>query len=224
MEIIVENFEYIVIFFIIIFFVLTIIILALLKKISKFFNNNKFRIYAGYDYEPMTDKKEFTMQIFNNNINDARVVGFGFMYKEQTIDYYKTYQNLYKLDQTKPIVILSRDSLKLSISSIELENIISNYNLGRPNLTKIYSYTTDSQGRTTKQRAGKIRKVISNNLKIKNKEKQSQEQEINKRLKLEKKEENKKQRLLIIQNQKDKLKQKWLVIKTKLRLTSKNKS
>mgnify|MGYP001327166316 CR=1 FL=1 len=55
MEIIVENFEYIVIFFIIIFFVLTIIILALLKKISKFFNNNKFRIYAGYDYEPMTD-------------------------------------------------------------------------------------------------------------------------------------------------------------------------
>jgi len=223
MQVIIDNFEYIVVFFIIIFLVLAITSLIILIRVFKFFNNKKFRIYGTYDHEPLTNTKEFAIQIFNSNINDIRIVAFGFMYKEQTIDYYKTYQNLNKLDPTKQVIILSRDSIKLNISSTELETIIADYNLGKIKLSKLCAYVTDSQGKITKRKVNKIRKVIASSWLVKHKAKVKSEKEIFKQLQLEKKEEKKKQRKLNALKRKEKIQRWWLVLKTKLKIRPKNK-
>lgn len=187
MNFIIENFEYIAITVLLVLIVLIVLMFTRVIRISRFFSNRKFRIIGNYELEPQTNKQEFVIRVFNNNVNDSYIVGFGFMYREQTIDFYKTYFAENHLDQRNQFIVLSRDSFKFSISSSSLETIIFDYNQGAKHISKIYVYAIDSQGLVTKSNAKMIRKVVNNTNKANLKVKKQKEEAIRLEILMEKK-------------------------------------
>lgn len=222
MKFIMDNFEYIATTLLIILILLIVLMIAYVVRISRFFSNRKFRIIGNYELEPQTNKQEFVIRVFNNNVNDSYIVGFGFMYREQTIDFYKTYFSENHLDHRNQFIILSRDSFKFSISASNLETIIFDYNQGNKHISPIYVYAIDAQGLVTKSKAKMIRKVVNNT----NKSHIKIKVEAEKARRLEALIENKKARHNARLMQRIKLKstiQKWLLkIKSIFKKVSKN--
>lgn len=215
MQFLIDNFEYIALLLLLGMVVISVVILIYVFHISNFFSNRKFRIIGGYEYEPLTNTKEFVIQVFNNNINDSRIVGFGFMYKEQTIDYYKTYYQLKNLDLSNKLIVLSRDSFKLSIQADVLETIIADYNREKKFVSRIMVYVIDAQGIMTKSNARKIRKVVAYDLKNKRDEKQEKDRNIKKTERNEIRKERRNNRKLKRMQFLEKMGKWWLVLKTK---------
>lgn len=217
MTFIIENFELILTILLVVLIVVMLIVLSYSYHISKFFSNRKFRIIGRYEYEPTTATNQFVLQLFNNNVNDSRLIGFGFMYKEQTIDYYKTYFTQKQLDLPQQLIVLSRDSFRMHLQAKDLETIIYDYNKGRRRIAKIYVYATDSQGITTTSIAHEIRKIIVKDLKEKIKQDKQSSKQQKAQFKKEQKEEKKNKRTLQRMQRRERWFRFWLVLKTKLR-------
>ena len=127
---------------------------------SKFFSNKKFRIHSAYTLEPTEDKKSFTLTIFNNNVNDSRVIAFGFIYKNHSINYHKSYLKANNLTDDQKVVILSRDCLEITIDAIELKTIISDINRSKRRIRSLKAYVSDSTGLTLKTSAHAVTKQL----------------------------------------------------------------
>jgi len=155
-----ENLALIVIVGFILLALILIIILRYSVYMSKFFSNKKFRINSAYTLEPTEDKRAFTLTIFNNNVNDSRVIAFGFIYKNHSINYHKSYMlaNKYKDDQK--VIILSRDCLAISIDAFELKTIISDINRAKRRIRALKAYVSDSTGLTLKTKARAVTRQL----------------------------------------------------------------
>lgn len=221
MDFIIENFEYIALIILLIVVAITIAIMIYVSHISNYFSNKKFRILGRYEYEVQTAVKEIVLQVFNNNINDTRIVGFGFIYKEQSIDYFKTYAKLNELDPHKQLIVISRESFQLHIPSKELETIILDYNKGKRHVSSIKVYAIDYQGIITKSKASSVRKIIAKNIKNDYLKKKSEEKKLKLEIKNEKKQERKSKRILNQLNRKEKFSKWWLMFSAKFKRVKK---
>ena len=139
------------------------------------------------------------------------------MYKEQTIDYYKTYYQMKNLDLSNKLVVLSRDSFKLSIQAGVLETIIADYNREKKYVSRILVYVIDSQGIMTKSNAKKIRRVVAYDLKQKRIKRDEENRNIKKNERAEMRKERQKNRKLRRMQFMERIGKLWLVIKTKFR-------
>lgn len=221
MDFIIENFEYIALVLLLIIVAIVIAIVVYVTHISNYFSNKKFRILGRFEYEVQTANKEIVLQVFNNNINDTRIVGFGFIYKEQSIDYFKTYAKLHELDPHKQLIVISRESFQLHIPSKELETIILDYNKGKRRVSSIKVYAIDYQGIITKSEANSVRKIIAKNIKNDYLKKKSEEKKIKIEVKREKKREIANRRELNRLYRKEKFSKWWLMISAKFKRTKK---
>ena len=155
-----ENFEYIVYGLFLLTFLLLFVLIAYNRFFSKHFSNKKFQIKSGYEIEPLTRESRFSIEIFNNNINDTRITGFGFTYKNQNIDYYKTYLAEKNLPNDAKVIIPSRDFLRSQVNVDDFKIIISDINRGKYRVGKIAVYVTDSLGLTSKANSKSVRSQL----------------------------------------------------------------
>jgi len=165
MEFIIENIE------LIILVLLVVIILVLIRVyvyniyFSKYFTNRKFQVRSAYEIDPKTNGKCFNIYIYNKNINDVSINSMGFIYRNQSIDYFKTYKaSVISNDDTK-LVIPSRDSIKVVVPIDQFETVLFDNNRGKRKIAKIRAYVTDSLGVQTTFCSKSIRKIVAKDLK-----------------------------------------------------------
>ncbi len=214
-----ENFEYVVTSLLIFITVLILIIFRYNIYLTKFFSNKKFRVNSKYELEPLTGQKSFTLNIFNNNVNDSRIIAFGYIYNNHNIDYYKTYLKNNNLTETTKIIIPSRDCVIGKIDALNLKTIISDMNKGRKRVKRIKSFVSDSQGLTYKSKASMVSKQLSCLLDQDYLKAQEEKKQIRLKLKAEKLELKRK----ISIDRKLKRKEKINKIKLKIKSFRKNK-
>lgn len=217
-----ENFEY----FVSIGFIILIVIMFLLLRysiyMSKFFSNRKFRVYSKYTLEPTSKTKEFTFNIFNNNVNDIRIIAFGYIYKNHNIDYYRTYLDKNELKKDTKVIIQSRDCIITSIDAMNIKTIVADMNRGSKRVRKVQSFVSDSQGLTFKSNARVVRKQLAYFLKEDYIKQQNEKKELRKKQKEEEKEIKRKHQIDNKLKRKEKLEKAKLWIKSKWPLKKKN--
>ncbi len=156
-----ENIE---VFMVAGFFSIVVLLLIVLRfnfYLSKFFSNKKFKVYSTYTYEPTNSFQSFKLNIFNNNVNDSRIIAFGYIYKNHSIDYYKTYLKNNSLPADSKLIISSRDCITSDIEVSQLKTIVSDMNRGKRKVHKICSFVSDASGMTFKSKAYSVSKQIS---------------------------------------------------------------
>ena len=161
-----DNYEYIVLTLLIISSIFVLIIVIYNFRIYKYFSNRRFKITSMFEIDPIDMTKDFSIILFNNNINDTRVISIGFVYKNKNLDYYKSYLNQHDLAKKSKILVPSRDSVKLKINTDELQTIIKDINDGKKRVSTLRVFAIDSLGITTFIRAKKVKKILSRNLKL----------------------------------------------------------
>jgi len=186
MTFIIENFEYIVTALLTIIVVVLAVLFRYNVYLSKFFSNKKFKVNSKYEFEPLTQNKFFSLNIFNNNVNDTRIIGFGYIYKNHNIDYYKTYLKNNNLPEATKVIIPSRDCINSKIDASNLKTIISDMNKGKRNVSHLKSFVSDSQGLTYKSNTRMVSKQLTYLLKVDHKESQAKKKEIRLEMRQEK--------------------------------------
>ena len=139
-------------------------LLAKQNHVSNYFKNAKFIISGIIDFEPTTSENYYTIKIFNHNVNDTRVTSFGFIYRQQNIDYYQKFISESGLPSDYKLMIYSRDFLTHKIAPSALTKIISDMNNGSYKVLKLQIFVTDSLGMTTIYSARNIRKNLHQKL------------------------------------------------------------
>lgn len=174
-EYLIESFEYAVLLFLVTLTVMLLVVMIMSLRHAKYLTNRKYRILTLFELEPMIGKETFAIHVFNNNLTDSRLSGLGYIYKHQTIDYYKTYLKQMESSLSGKIVIPTRDSIKVDINIDRLLEVIELYNHNRTRVKKLKCFVTDALGLTTVTNAKTIRKVIKIKLKDKRKRKKRDE-------------------------------------------------
>ncbi len=159
-----ENFELIVVIFFILSFIILISILSFNRYFIRYFSNKKFQITTALEIDAVTQNKEFVISIYNKNINDVRIAGFGYVYQNQNIDFYKSYLLKENLPNDHNIVIPSRDYIYAKIEVEKLKTIISDINKGQAWVSGLKVFVTDSLGLTSKTNATAVKRQLYKHL------------------------------------------------------------
>ncbi|MCK7488030.1 MAG: hypothetical protein MZU97_22995 [Bacillus subtilis] len=116
---------------------------------SKHFSNQKFNIKSGYQIGSTTKSSRFVITIYNNNINDTRITGFGLKpkLKHRLLERITNKKTCWTMGEA---VIPSRDYISAQVDDKDLEIIISDINRGKFIFSKLVVFVTDSLGLTTK--------------------------------------------------------------------------
>jgi len=208
------------------YLVLVIIVLVLfigylnamsLRKISKYFSSQQFQITSIFEIDPVSLTETFTIGVFNNNINDSRIVALGLAYKDKNIDYFSTYIKQESLGSDSKIVIPSRDSIRLRIDCKTIKTIIRDFNQGTNKTAKVEVYAIDSLGITTISNSSSIRKninkMIQKDIKLEKIAKKIEQS----KLALEKKQKRQEDRLIRRTVRKEKTQITWMKVKAKFK-------
>jgi hypothetical protein len=141
--------------------ILLIVILRYNIFLSMFFSSKKFRVTGSYVFEPSDNSKKFSLAIFNNNVNDTRIISFGFIYKNYSLDYLKSYRLKQNISANEKTIIASRDCIGLDINALELKSVIKDMNRGKRRISKFRTFVSDSSGITYKQKARLVSRQLA---------------------------------------------------------------
>jgi hypothetical protein len=209
MEFLKENFEIIMLVSLIVIVLMISVVISLNRYFMSYYLTKKFKIDAQYEVDAKSGNARFTIKIFNNNINDIRVAGFGFVYKNHNIDFYKKYLSINQLPDDHKLVIPSRDYIFIYISVTDLKNIIYEINEGAYKVGVLSAFVTDSLGLTTVSQTKTIKKRLYLELKKDYRDKKRKIKEAKKRDALEKKilkKKRKQEKKLVLKEKIDKVK------------------
>jgi hypothetical protein len=217
LEDIMKYYEYLVLIIIIGIIIVTFYNARTLRRISKYFSSQQFQITSMYEIDPVSLQEHFVVGVFNNNINDSRIVSLGIAYKNRNIDYFSTYLKQEDLGMNSKIVIPSRDSIKLQINCNEIKTIIRDFNQGSGKTDRVSIYVIDSLGITTTSKSKSIRtmlkKMIKQDIKKEKEEKKKKQAFLDK----EKKEKREEERLIKRNIRKEKRNNVFLKLKAKIK-------
>ncbi len=135
-------------------------ILVLQNIVSGYFSSKKFAVKSKHKVEPLTGEEKFELMVFNNNVNEARILSFGFLYRSNSVDFFDTYLDRADLKKEGKILIDSRDFIKLEIEAKHLQEIIARHNDGRVRVAPVQAYVTDVSGNIIKYGAREVRRII----------------------------------------------------------------
>lgn len=128
--------------------------------VKKYFSNAQFMIVASVEFNTEQLNNYYTVKIYNQNFNDVRITSFGFMYKNQNIDYYQKYLVKEQIPLDSKLVIYSRDHIIFNIKPEELKSIVLDINNGVYKVKKLQVYVIDSLGITTFYNSKRITKNL----------------------------------------------------------------
>ena len=165
-----------------------ILLVAIIITIIFQFNTSRYIIGKKFKlknyFETTNDSTEIMVKytIHNPNLIDARILGFGYLFKNHTIDYMKNYQ--ISANCPDKVVIQSRDYITLQIDKDELINNIIYFNKGYKRISKLKLYVIDHQGETTRVNAKIMKKAINDFFKEKREDEKKKLIEVKKQEKL----------------------------------------
>ena len=217
MEYLLEYYQYLVVATALSLLIIGFYTLVSVNKIKKYFSNKRFRISSNFEINPVDLSENFTISVFNNNVNDARVVAIGFNYKNRNIDYFTTYLQQNNFGGDSKIIIASRDSIRLIVKCDLIKKIIRDLNNGRRRTKNIDAYVIDSLGITTTTKTGSIRKNLVRMFKQDIKKEKQTKRFAQKTIKEEKRKGNKEARLIRKSKRREKLSNMYLKLKSKFR-------
>lgn len=139
---------------------LLIAVFVLQNIVSGYFSSKKFAVKSKHKVEPLTGDEKFELMVFNNNVNEARVLSFGFLYRSNSVDFFDTYLENEMLSKDTKVIITSRDFIKLEIEAAHLQEIIKKHNEGKVRVAPVYAYVTDIAGNIIKYPAREVRKIV----------------------------------------------------------------
>jgi hypothetical protein len=211
-----KYYEYLVLLIVVTIIIVTFLNARSLHRISKYFSSQQFQVTSIYEIDPVSLKEHFTVGIFNNNINDSRVVSLGLTYKNRNIDYFHTYLTQENLGTNSKIVIPSRDSIRLRIDCTEIKRIIRDFNQGKAKVDNVNVYVIDSLGITTISKSKSIRKNLKKMIAKDILQEQADKKEEQQKLAAEKKRQRQEERLIRKQKRKEGFANLRLKLKAKL--------
>jgi hypothetical protein len=139
---------------------LIVVLIILQNIVSGYFSSKKFSVKSKHKVEPLNGEEKFELMVFNNNVNEARILSFGFLYRSNSIDFFDTYLKTQKLDSDVKVIITSRDFIKLEIEAQLLQELVGKHNDGKVWVDPVYAYVTDISGHIIKYPAREVRRII----------------------------------------------------------------
>lgn len=136
-----------------------------ISVLSKHFYNQKVTIKAHYNHDMTTGTPSVMLNVHNRNVNDLKLIGLGFIYKDQTIDYFKTAVKEKGTEKTNQLIIDARDAIKIPIPVNSLKNTIHNLNDGTKRIKPLYVFATDVGGTQSQRKATTVRRMVKKLLK-----------------------------------------------------------
>jgi len=128
--------------------------------VSGYFSSKKFAVKSKHKVEPLTGEEKFELMVFNNNVNEARILSFGFLYRSNSVDFFDTFIEKEKLPKDTKVIITSREFIKLEIEAKHLQAIIAKHNDGKVRVDPVFAYVTDIAGNIIKYPAREVRKIV----------------------------------------------------------------
>lgn len=128
--------------------------------ISKYFSSSKFNIQSELETDIKNNNSIYTVSVYNNNVNDARILAFGFIYKNEFINFFNAYLDSKNISKEEKLIISSRDFIRYDFGMVELENMIKAINKNNKKVGVIYGFVNDGSGNMTKVKAKIVRKNI----------------------------------------------------------------
>jgi len=157
---------------------LLIVLLIMQNIVSGYFSSKKFAVKSKHKVEPLTGAEKFELMVFNNNVEAARVLSFGFFYRSNSVDFFDTYFKNKKLPADTKLIIMSRDFIKLEIEAKLLQDLIEKHNDGDVWVAPVFAYVTDLSGHIIKYPAREVRRIIYRNLKAIDNDKKAKEKAV----------------------------------------------
>lgn len=219
MDFLIEISPILAVVFYIVALILLLRVLAYNHTFSKYFSNRKFNTKTVYELNIKEQKEVFKLFIHNNNINEVRVIAFGFHYNNKTIDYFPLYLEQQQILKTHKFIIPSRDFIEYQIEASDLYQIIKNGSSKPYKVSNIYTYVSDSMGIVTKTKAKQVRKILQAMVDKQKQVDKNAQAAILKQQKEEKKQLQKERRAIF----KNKQKERMLALKSKLQILFKRK-
>jgi len=220
-EFILNNWPYIILGLMALLFLIQLRFSHSLGKLAKHFSNQKVNVKASYNHDMTTNNPSIMITVNNQNVNDLKLIGIGFIYKEQTIDYFKTAIRERGSEKTNQLIIDSRDAIKIPVEVDSLKNIIHDLNEGSKKVKPLEVFATDVSGTQSKRKAKSIKRMLKKLLKQNRLERKKTLKAKKKEIKQTKKEEKQLKR----QQRRKRLKNKLSSIKMKIKdKTSKSSS
>lgn len=139
---------------------LLVAVFVLQNIVSGYFSSKKFAVKSKHKVEPLTGEEKFELMVFNNNVNEARVLSFGFLYRSNSVDFFDTFIENEKLPKDTKVIITSREFIKLEIEAAHLQAIIAKHNDGKVRVDPVFAYVTDVAGNIIKYPAREVRKIV----------------------------------------------------------------
>ena len=139
---------------------LLIAVFILQNIVSGYFSSKKFAVKSKHKVEPLTGEEKFELMVFNNNVNEARILSFGFLYRSNSVDFFDTFIEKELLPKDTKVIITSRDFIKLEIEAKHLQDIIRKHNDGKVRVDPVYAYVTDIGGNIIKYPAREVRRIV----------------------------------------------------------------
>jgi|AntRauTorckE6833_2_1112554.scaffolds.fasta_scaffold13071_2 hypothetical protein len=164
-EFILNNWPYIILGLMALLFLIQLRFSHSLGILAKHFSNQKVNVKAAYNHDMTTNSPSIMLTVNNQNVNDLKLIGIGFIYKEQTIDYFKTAIKERGTEKTGQLIIDSRDAIKIPVDVASLKNIIHDLNEGSKGVKNLEVFATDVSGTQSKRKAKSIRRMIKKLLK-----------------------------------------------------------
>src|SRR5690554_1640174 len=160
MDFLIEISPILAVVFYIVALLLLLRVLAYNHTFSKYFSNRKFLTKTVYELNIKEQKEVFKLFIHNNNINEVRVIAFGFHYNNKTLDYFPLFLEEQQMLKTQKFIIPSRDFIEHQIEASDLYEIVKNSSLKPYKVSKIYTYVSDSMGIISKTKAKQVREIL----------------------------------------------------------------
>jgi len=139
--------------------VLSVISMRRLKLIVKNTVDSSLRMDAALEFDSITMQDQLVVSVFNTNFRDIIIHSFGFVYKDQLMDFVKEYM---KENEMKDYpVVPARASINFKLDPFRVEKFILDNNFDKKAVSKIFNIVVDSVGFDTKTKNGSLRKVFN---------------------------------------------------------------
>lgn len=139
---------------------ITLIIVGLkqLRILVKNTVDSSLRMDAELEFDSIFMKDELVISVYNTNFRDIIIHSFGFVYKDQIMDFVKEYM---KENNMKDFpVVPARSSIDYKIDPFRVEKFILDNNFDKKTVSKIFNIVIDSVGFDKKTKNKSLRKVF----------------------------------------------------------------
>lgn len=160
-EWITENFAifvFILLALVVVIIIFAIIALKNLRVLVKNTVDSSLRMEAELEFDSIHMKDELIISVYNTNFRDIIIHSFGFIYKDQMMDFVQEYMK--ENDMKDFPVVPARSSIDYKIDPFRVEKFILDNNFNKRTVSKVFNVVIDSVGFDTKKKNKSLRKVF----------------------------------------------------------------